>query len=114
MAHFAKVLNGKVIDVIVAESEFFEVFIDNSPGDWIQTSYNTKNGVHLNGGNPLRGNFAGIGFTYDKEHDVFYESKPYVSWTLNESTWTWEAPVSMPTEGKHTWNESTQSWDALD
>jgi hypothetical protein len=110
MAHFAKVSNGKVINIIVAEPEFFDTFIDSTPGEWIQTSYNTFRGQHKLGGTPLRGNYAGLGFTYDKEHDVFYESKPFPSWTLNQSTWSWEPPVAMPTEGKYQWNESTTSW----
>ena len=114
MTHFAKVSNGKVIDIIVAEPEFFNTFIDSTPGDWIQTSYNTFRGQHKLGGTPLRGNYAGLGFTYDKEHDVFYESKPFPSWTLNTNTWSWEPPVAMPTEGKYQWNESTTSWDAIE
>jgi hypothetical protein len=115
MAHYAKVLSGKVIKVIVAEPEFFETFIDTEPGEWIQTSYNTKNGVHTNGGTPLRGNFAGIGMIYDKTNDVFYTQKPYPSWTLNTTTWTWEAPTSKPEDGKkYNWNESTQSWDVIE
>ena len=115
MAHYAKVLSGKVIKVIVAEPEFFETFIDTEPGEWIQTSYNTKNGVHTNGGTPLRGNFAGIGMVYDKTNDVFYTQKPYPSWTLNTTTWTWEAPTPKPEDDKrYTWNESTQAWDVIE
>jgi hypothetical protein len=114
MSHFAKVLIGKVTQVIVAEPEFFETFVDTSPGEWIQTSYNTRGGVHTLGGTPLRGNFAGVGFTYDSTNDVFYEPQPYPSWTLNETTWLWEPPVAMPTDGKdYTWNESTTSWDLV-
>ena len=112
MAHFAKVDRDKVIKVIVAESEFFDTFIDTEPGEWIQTSYNTKGNQHRLGGIPLRGNFAGIGYTYDREHDVFYSPQPFPSWTLNQSTWSWEAPVAHPTDGKkYKWNESTQVWD---
>ena len=111
MAHFAKVDQGRVINVIVAEPEFFNTFVDTKPGDWIQTSYNTKRGVHTNGGTPLRGNFAAIGGVYDREHDVFYAQQPYASWTLNQSTWTWEPPTQCPTDGKrYSWNESTTSW----
>jgi hypothetical protein len=110
MAHYAKVDQGKVINVIVAEPEFFDTFIDSSPGEWIQTSYNTHRGVHKNGGTPLRGNFASIGGVYDRERDVFYAQRPFASWILNTNTWSWEAPVAMPTEGKYQWNESTKSW----
>ena len=111
MAHFAKVLDNKVIDIIVAEPQFFETFVDSSPGEWIQTSYNTKGGVHTLGGTPLRGNFAGVGFTYDRTNDVFYEPKPFSSWTLNETTWLWEAPVAKPTDDKnYNWDEATTSW----
>ena len=111
MSHFAKVNNGVVVQVIVAEPEFFETFVDTSPGEWIQTSYNTYGGQHLSGGTPLRKNFAGIGFTYDKDKDAFIPPKPFASWTLNEETCLWEAPVAMPQDGKvYLWNESTTSW----
>lgn len=96
MSHFAKVLDGKVIQVIVAEPEFFNTFVDSSPGQWIQTSYNTRGGVHYgpdgepDGGVALRGNYAGIGHTYDAEHDVFYAPQPDSTWTLNQQTWLWE------------------------
>lgn len=110
MAHFAKVLDGKVIQVIVAEPEFFENFVDTSPGQWIQTSYNTHGNQHPEG-RPLRGNFAGIGYTYDQTNDVFYAPQPFPSWVLNESTWLWEAPVPYPTDGKmYFWDEPTVSW----
>jgi hypothetical protein len=114
MAHFAKVNNGIVEQVIVAEPEFFETFIDSSAGEWIQTSYNTKGGVHLLGGTPLRKNFASIGYTYDKEKDAFIPPKPFNSWTLNETTCLWEAPVTKPTDGaRYEWNEETQTWDSV-
>jgi hypothetical protein len=111
MSHFAKVVDGKVVQVIVAEAEFFETFVDSSPGQWIQTSYNTIGGVHQLGGTPLRGNYAGSGYTYDSTNDVFYAPKPYPSWVLNQTTWLWEAPVARPTDGKqYSWNEETQAW----
>jgi hypothetical protein len=114
MAHFAKVNNGIVEQVIVAEPEFFDTFVDSSPGQWIQTSYNTHGGVHANGGTPLRKNYAGIGFSYDATRDAFIPPKPYASWTLNEDTCLWNCPVALPTEGgPYTWNESTQAWDAV-
>jgi hypothetical protein len=113
MAHFAKVSDGKVVQVIVAEPEFFQTFVDTSPGEWIQTSYNTKGGVHANGGTPLRKNYAGIGYTYDRTRDAFIPPQPYASWTLDDSTCLWSAPTPMPTEGgPYTWNESTLSWEA--
>lgn len=111
MAHFAKVFNGVVTQVIVAEPEFFETFVDSSPGEWIQTSYNTRGGVHLNGGTPLRKNYAGIGFTYDRERDAFIPPKPYASWVLNEDTCLWDAPVARPQDEKpYRWDEKTTSW----
>lgn len=115
MAHFAKVNNGIVEQVIVAEPEFFDTFVDSSPGQWIQTSYNTNGGVHATGGTPLRKNYAGIGFTYDATRDAFIPPKPYASWTLNDDTCLWHAPVEMPTEGgPYAWNEATHAWDAVE
>jgi hypothetical protein len=111
MAHFAKVLDGKVTQIIVAEPEFFNTFVDTSPGTWLQTSYNTFGNQHKFGGTPLRGNYAGVGFIYDQANDVFYEPQPYPSWTLNESTWLWEAPTPYPNDDKtYRWNEATTSW----
>ena len=111
MGHFAKVVDGKVTQVIVAEPEFFETFVDSSPGAWIQTSYNTIGGVHTQGKEPLRGNYAGIGYTYDAQNDVFYAPQPYPSWTISAPTWTWEAPTPYPTDGKpYKWDEPTLSW----
>jgi hypothetical protein len=111
MSHFAKVTDGKVTQVIVAEKEFFDTYVDSTPGEWIQTSYNTQGGVHKLGGTPLRGNYAGIGYTYDRTNDVFYAPQPFASWVLNNTSWTWEAPVAMPTDDKrYTWDEATTSW----
>ena len=93
MSHYAKVLNGQVIQVIVAESDFFNIFVDSSPGQWIQTSYNTRGGIHYgadgqpNGGIALRANYAGVGYTYDSVNDVFYAPQPYPSWTISAPTW---------------------------
>jgi|TARA_B110000908_G_scaffold149196_1_gene182268 hypothetical protein len=102
MAHFAKVENGLVTQVIVAEPEFFDTFVDSSPGEWIQTSYN----------NNIRKNYAGIGFTYDATRDAFYAPKPYPSWTLIEDTCQWEAPTVYPDDGLiYNWNEETTTWD---
>lgn len=117
MAHFAKVVGGIVVQVIVAEPEFFETFVDNSPGEWIQTSYNTRGGVHLgedgmpDGGEPLRKNFAAIGFAYDRERDAFIPPKPFASWLLNEESCLWEPPVARPIDGKiYNWDENGQQW----
>jgi hypothetical protein len=122
MGHFAKVVDGKVVQVIVAEPEFFDTFVDSSPGTWIQTSYNTRGGVHYlpnsdepSGQPALRGNYAGIGFTYDQANDVFYAPQPYASWVLNQDTWTWESPVPYPTDDKlYVWDEATTSWKVVE
>jgi hypothetical protein len=110
MSHFAKVLDGKVTQVIVAEPEFFETFVDSSPGQWIQTSYNTHGGQHPEG-RPLRKNYAGVGYTYDSVRDAFIPPQPFASWTLNEDTCLWNAPVAYPTDGKiYRWDEPTIAW----
>jgi hypothetical protein len=114
MGHFAKVNNGVVEQVIVAEPDFFTSFVDTSPGEWIQTSYNTLGGVHALGGTPLRMNYAGIGFTYDRTKDAFIPPKPFKAWTLNETTCLWEAPTAMPDDGKaYVWDDATDSWKEL-
>ena len=117
MSHFAKVVDGKVVQVIIAEEDFFKTFVDTSPGQWIQTSYNTKANIHYgsdgqpDGGVALRGNYAGIGYIYDRTNDVFYEQQPYPSWSLNKSTWSWESPIPMPTDGqKWDWDETVKNW----
>ena len=114
LSHFAKIVDGKVTQVIVAEPDFFDTFVDSSPGQWLQTSYNTQGGVHKNGGTPLRKNYAGIGYTYDAVRDAFIPPQPFASWTLNDDTCLWEAPVAMPADGKaYEWQESSQSWVEL-
>lgn len=124
MAHFAKINpHGTVTHVIVAEQEFIDTFIDDSPGKWVQTSYNTRGGVHYdpNTGAPsadqskaLRKNFASIGGTYSDALDGFIPVKLFASWILNEETCLWEPPVSMPTttpeNGFWVWNETGQEW----
>jgi hypothetical protein len=120
MGHFAKVNNGIVEQVIVAEPEFFQTFVDSSPGEWIQTSYNTRGGVHYqpDSNEPsadqtkaLRKNYAGIGFTYNHLRDAFIPPKPYASWVLNEASCLWDSPVPYPTDGKrYMWDEATTSW----
>ena len=122
MGHFAKVVDGKVSQVIVAEPDFFDTFVDSSPGQWIQTSYNTRGNVHYapNSNEPdgepaLRGNYAGIGYTYDNINDVFYPPKPFNSWTLSETTWLWESPVAYPDDGKiYVWDEETTNWKEVE
>jgi len=120
MSHFAKVVDGKVTQVIVAEPEFFDTFVDSSPGQWLQTSYNTRGNVHYgqdgkpDGGVALRGNYAGVGYSYDQTHDVFYAPQPFPSWTLSNTTWLWEAPTPMPTDGKpYVWDEPTRAWKEI-
>jgi len=118
MAHYAKVADGIVEQVIVAEADFFDTFVDSSPGEWIQTSYNTHGGIHYSpetgepdDGTPLRKNYAGVGFTYDKTRDAFYAPQPYPSWVLNEDTCQWGAPVAYPDDDKmYDWDEETTSW----
>jgi hypothetical protein len=114
MSHFAKVENGIVTQVIVAEQDFINSGAVGDSSQWIQTSYNTTGNVHRLGGTPLRGNYAGVGYIYDAINDVFYSPQRYASWTLNNATWTWEAPVAMPTDGKlYSWNEFAKNWDEV-
>lgn len=132
MSHFAKVNNGIVVNVIVAEADFFKTFIDTSPGTWIKTSYNTRGGEHYDpvtgqintsSENPaLRANYAGIGYIYDSVNDVFYPPRPSdrngvlcVSWTIGAPTWLWQPPTPMPTTvlnaGEYyVWDEPTKTW----
>ena len=111
MSHFAKVRDGFVVQVIVAEPEFFETFVDTTAGEWLQTSYNTIGGVHTQGGTPLRKNFAGVGYSYDAVNDAFIPPKPFNSWILNQDTFLWESPVPLPTDGKsYLWNEEQLNW----
>ena len=126
MGHFAKVVNDQVVDIIVAEPDFFDTFVDSSPGEWIQTSYNTRGGIHYepnsnftvpssNQSKALRKNYAGIGYIYDRERDAFIPPKYYKSWTLNEETCLWEAPTSMPNDGKiYFWDEESLSWKEVE
>lgn len=120
MGHFVKVVDGLVVNGIVAEPEFFDTFVDTSPGEWIQTSYNTRGGVHYNPdtdepsadqSKALRKNYAGIGYTYDRVRDAFIPPKPYASWILNEDTCLWGPPVARPTDDKsYIWDEETTAW----
>lgn len=111
MSHFAQIKNGIVVNVINAEQDFINSLSDNNL--WIQTSYNTIGNKHITGGTPLRGNYAGIGYTYDAVNDVFIAPQPYASWTLNID-YLWESPVTYPTDGKqYTWNEDKLNWVEL-
>lgn len=123
MSHFARVVDGIVVEVLVAEQDFIDTYSQTVSGDWIQTSYNTRGGVHYqpNSHTPstdqskaLRKNFAGIGFSYDSGKDAFIPPQTFPSWVLNEETCFWEAPVPYPDDGLYyTWNETTQSWDEV-
>ena len=120
MGHFAKVVDGKVVQVIVAEKEFFDTFVDSSPGQWLRNSYNMRGGIHYepNSDTPkadqsqaLRKNYAGIGFTYDPVRDAFIPPKPFESWILDEDKCEWIPPVPRP-EGidPWLWNEEAGAW----
>ena len=125
MGNFAKVHNGIVEQVIAAEPEFFNTFVDSSPGEWIQTSYNTRGGVHYQPNSfvpsedqskALRKNYAGIGYSYDKQRDAFIPPKPFNSYILDENTCTWKPPIAMPSteleeNQYYFWNESTVNWE---
>tara|TARA_Y100000385_G_C12700356_1_gene470271 strand:- start:215 stop:559 length:345 start_codon:yes stop_codon:yes gene_type:complete len=114
MAHWARVKGGIVTQVIIAEEEYFQTYIDDEPGEWLQTSYNTRAGQHDLGGTPLRKNFAGVGYVYDSTRDAFYPPQPYASWILDESTCLWEPPVAYPTDDKmYQWNETDQAWNEV-
>ena len=108
MSHFAKVENGVVVQVIVAEQDVIDSGIFGH--GWVQTSYNTHGGQHPEG-RPLRKNYAGIGYTYDEQRDAFIPPKPYPSWVMSEETCLWDAPVPYPTDNKrYSWDEATTSW----
>ena len=107
MGHYAKVENGVVTQVIVADGpDWCE---KNLGGEWVQTSYNTLGGVHSGGKFPIHKNYAGIGYTFDGIG--FAAPQPYPSWSLNSTTYLWEAPTPMPIDDKfYRWDEDTTSW----
>jgi len=119
MAHFAKIENGVVAQVIVAEQDFIDT---GAVGHgWVQTSYNTRGGIHYgqdgqpSGREQLRKNYAGVGFTYDEARDAFIPPQPYPSWTMSEDTCLWSAPVAMPVNDKrYSWDEPTLAWVVLE
>jgi len=125
MAHYAKVEDGIVTQVIVADQDFINLI--SKEGDlWLQTSYNTRGGIHYNPiskepskdqSKALRKNYAGVGYSYDKENDAFIPQKIYESWVLNKETFLWEAPTPIPDdetpENLYTWNESSLKWEKI-
>ena len=123
MAHFAKVENGVVTQVIVIDQETLNLGHWGDPAQWKQTSYNTRGNIHYgqdgqpDGGVAVRGNYAGIGYIYDYANDVFYPPKPYTSWVMDTATWSWKAPTPMPEDAgtgtppkMYSWDEPTTSW----
>jgi hypothetical protein len=118
MASYAQIdANNIVIQVLAIDQDVIDTGLFGNPATWIQTSYNTKGGIHYgdngqpDGGIALRANYAGIGFTYDVVNDVFYAPQPYPSWTVSSPTWIWQAPTPYPKDGKdYVWNEVTLNW----
>jgi hypothetical protein len=109
MAHYAHITNGVVDNVIVIDAETLATGHWGDPSEWVQTSYNTHGGTHATGGTPLHKNYAGIGYTWDGTG--FAPPQPYPSWTKNTSTYLWNPPVAMPTDGKlYTWHEENKAW----
>ena len=130
MAHFAKLGVGNIVERVIVvhnsvitdangvEQEQLGVdFINklyNTNDTWKQTSYNTYGGVHNNNGTPFRKNYAGIGYVYDSQRDAFIPPKPFNSWTLNEQTCIWEAPVARPDDNNmYKWNEEILNWELI-
>lgn len=114
MSHFAKLDNNNIVIFVTRgrqEDDGLEDELSARTGDiYKQTSYNTRGGIHLNGGTPFRKNFAGIGYTYDPTRDAFIPPQPFPSFILNETTCLWDAPTPMPETGNWTWDETTLSW----
>ena len=130
MAHYSFIdSDNLVVEVIVGKDENDTETLPEEYDSWEEyyetkrdgltckrTSYNTAGNQHLDGGEAFRGNYAGIGYSYDEENDVFIPPQPYPSWTLNESTWSWKCPVDFPedTEEEYQWNEEDQTWDLVE
>jgi hypothetical protein len=119
LAHFARIKNGIVDFVTVGRDDDEDREDELAHDGWIykRTSYNTRGGVHANGGTPFRKNYAGIGYSYDSERDAFIPPKPYASWVLNETTCLWDAPIEMPADAgtgeppkRYSWDEDTVNW----
>ena len=122
MSYFAKIDSENiVIRVIAAAQDFIDSGKVGDPNNWVQTSYNTRGGVHYapnsntpDGGVALRKNYAGVGYTYDETRDAFIFPKPYSSWILDEDTCKWDAPTPMPDDDKrYDWDEDTTSWKEI-
>jgi hypothetical protein len=124
MAHYAFINDNNIVtQVIVGRDEDdlvdgitdWEAYYGEKVGErCLRTSYNTVAGVHTGGGEAYRGNYAGIGFKYDEELDAFIAPQPYPSWSLNEATYSWEAPVAYPEDGDvYVWNENKKEWEAV-
>lgn len=120
MSHFAKVENGIVTQVIVIEQDVLDLGYWGDPASWVQTSYNTRGGIHYgqdgqpDGGVALRKNYAGTGYIYDSVRDAFYAPQPFPSWTLDEETCLWNPPTEYPNDGKiYQWDEPTTSWKEI-
>ncbi len=121
MAHFARIEDNTVVEILVVpdgqehRGQDFLAHDLRLGGVWVQTSYNTDGGVHINGGTPLRKNYAGIGYTYDETRDAFIPPKPYPSWVLNEDSCLWESSVPYPDDGQmYIWDEGTVAWVQVD
>lgn len=117
MAHFAELDENNIVKRVIVVSDEDAVDGENFchnllGGRWKQTSYNTRSGVHTNGGTPFRKNYAGMGYTYDEGRDAFIPPKPFSSWSLNETTCQWDAPIPRPTDGAYFWreNDGTGEW----
>jgi len=116
MAHFARLNSqNKVVEVVSAPDNIDEETLSTETGQkWKQTSYNTRENVHILGGTPFRKNYAGIGYKYYSSHDGFAPPKPYTSWTLDGTTCTWHPPMSKPDDGNfYEWNEDELTWDLI-
>jgi len=126
MSHFAKLDKNNLVTFVTVgrqEDDGLEEELNARTGDvYRQTSYNTHGGIHYTDGEPsedqtkaFRGTYAGIGFYYDEDLDIFYPPQPYASWTLNAQTASWEPPVEYPEdENQYVWNEETTSWDLVE
>ena len=124
MAHFAKLNSENIVEQILVVSNEVPTneqagvnFLNNllkTNDTWKQTSYNTVGGVHKLGGTPFRKNYAGVGYKYDESRDAFISPKPYNSWTLNETSCSWEAPTPYPNDGNlYIWDEENLRWNLI-
>jgi hypothetical protein len=121
MAHYAFLNTDNIVTEVIVGKDEGEDGIDweQQYGDFCnqnckRTSYNTRGGKHITGGVPFRKNYAGIGYSYDYSRDAFIPPKPYNSWSLNEDTCLWEAPIPMPVDEKfYAWDEDTLSWKEI-